>query len=77
MSNNPVQSTTRTAKQTAFIRFMADGSIEVKLSGIEGITARALDSVQNALMHEVNRLRAAQRNQYRQKATEAAKQVKE
>jgi hypothetical protein len=80
MSNLPVAKT-KAAIQTAVIRYMADGSLEVKLSGAAGINARMLDQTSNKLYAEVNRLRALERVADRQalikKAEEDAKKAAE
>jgi hypothetical protein len=47
-----------TVKQTAIIQFMSDRSVVVKLSGIDGVTAKMLDTSQTMLEHKVNELRS-------------------
>jgi hypothetical protein len=79
MSNQSTAKVTKTARQTAIIRFMDDGSLDLKLTGIDGLTGRMLDNVQNALYKEVNRLRAEKRNKELQKRLkdEADRKAKE
>lgn len=62
MSDKPGSKTPNTPLQTAIIRFMPNGSLDVKMSGVSGMTARMLDNVSTALYKEVNRLRAVERN---------------
>lgn len=62
MSNTQVVKTKTTPVQTAVIRFLPDGTLDIRVSGIAGITARMLDNVATRLYQEVNRLRAVERN---------------
>jgi hypothetical protein len=51
-----------TTNATAIIRFMSDGSINVKLNGIAGITARKIDALGPMLFNALNVERAKQRS---------------
>lgn len=47
--------------QTAILRFMSDGSVTVKLSGVDGITAKKLEIALKVLERELSRQRALSR----------------
>jgi hypothetical protein len=76
MSDKPGMKSSTTALQSAVIRFMPNGALEVKVSGISGITARMLDNVSVALYKEVNRLRALERSKDFQARLKAEAEVK-
>lgn len=50
-----------TVKQTAIVQFMSDRTITIKLSGVDGITAKMIDVLNVQMYHKLNEMRAKAR----------------